>query len=140
MAAVAIIGTLWMTSTLTGGDIAVMTEDTLFRRLVMGKWCDHRRPSISSMACITQVAGQRMIARFKGARTHTIVTAGARTGLTGYGGVIKSTNKPGVSGMATVAWRIGRNVIRTLTGGNVAVVAETALLSSLVVRKRCDHR
>jgi hypothetical protein len=84
-----------MPSGLALSNIAVMAENTLFCGLVVRKWRNHRGPSIGGMTSVTQIAGQWMVTRFEGARTHAIMASGTGTSLTGDGSVIKGCRNPG---------------------------------------------
>jgi len=60
MAAITVVSTLWMTSGLTGSDIAVMAETALLGGFIVGKWRSYRSPHSSGMTSIAQVTGERM--------------------------------------------------------------------------------
>ena len=57
MATITSVGALRMVATLAGGDIAIVTSDTLIAGFTVRKRDDHRCPRRGGMASIAQIAG-----------------------------------------------------------------------------------
>ena len=125
-----------MSRALADGGGAVMTAATLIRRLVMRKRCDHRQPHIGGMTGFTQVSGERMSRRLKGARAHPIVTAGTGAGLPRYRRMIKGHAQPGGGVMAGITLGGGGNMSGTFASGDITVMASVAWRRGLAVVDR----